>query len=85
MIFLRLVEAFELKNSDREVDLVAERLDIAVCIREMRDSTLKAKRLGEVRAVVFGSPSYFQRRGRPRHPDELFAEAMIERLKRERL
>ena len=36
----------ELKSSDREVDLVAERLDIAVRIREMRDSTLKARRLG---------------------------------------
>lgn len=70
----------ELKSSDREVDLVAERLDIAVRIREMRSSTLKARRLGEVRAVVFGSPSYFQRRGRPRHPDELAQHDCVVRL-----
>ncbi|MGE0725924.1 MAG: LysR substrate-binding domain-containing protein [Alphaproteobacteria bacterium] len=38
----------ELKVSGRERDLVAERLDIAVRIREMRSSTLKARRLGEV-------------------------------------
>ena len=37
----------ELKVSDREVDLVAERLDLAVRIRQMRDSTLKARRLWE--------------------------------------
>jgi DNA-binding transcriptional LysR family regulator len=70
----------ELKVSDREVDLVAERLDLAVRIREMRDSTLKAKRLGEVRAVVFGAPSYFARHGRPGHPDELARHECVVRL-----
>jgi DNA-binding transcriptional LysR family regulator len=70
----------ELKVSDREVDLVAERLDMAVRIRELRDSTLKARRLGEVRAVVFGSPSYFKRRGRPKHPDELKDHDCVVRL-----
>jgi DNA-binding transcriptional LysR family regulator len=70
----------ELKVSDREVDLVAERLDLAVRIREMRDSTLKAKRLGEIRAVVFGAPSYFARHGRPKHPDELARHECVVRL-----
>ncbi len=70
----------ELKLSDREVDLLAERLDMAVRIREMRDSTLKARRLGDLRAVVFGSPSYFQRRGRPKHPDELAGHDCVVRL-----
>lgn len=70
----------ELKVSDREVDLVTERLDIAVRIREMRDSTLKARRLGELRTVVFGAPSYFARHGRPGHPDELARHACVVRL-----
>ena len=70
----------ELKSSDREVDLVAERLDIVVRSREMRSSTLKARRLGEVRAVVFRSPSYFQRRDRPKHPDELAQHDCVVRL-----
>lgn len=38
---------------------------------ELRDPTLTARRRGEVRTLVFGSPSYFQRRARPKHPDEL--------------
>jgi DNA-binding transcriptional LysR family regulator len=70
----------ELKVSDREVDLVAERLDIAVRIRELRDSALKARRLGELRAVVFGAPLYFAKRGRPRHPDDLARHDCVVRL-----
>ena len=70
----------ELKVSDREVDLVAERLDLAVRIRQMRDSTLKARRLGELRVVVFGSPAYLARHGQPRHPDELAGHQCVVRL-----
>jgi len=70
----------ELKVSDREVDLVAERLDLAVRIRQMRDSTLKARRLGELRVVTFGAPSYFAKYGRPRHPDELGSHECVVRL-----
>ncbi|HEY6984007.1 LysR family transcriptional regulator [Reyranella sp.] len=70
----------ELKTSDREVDLVAERLDLAVRIRAMRDSSLKARRLAELRAVVFGAPAYFARHGRPAHPDELARHECIIRL-----
>ena len=61
----------ELKVSDRMVDLLEEGLDLAVRIREMPDSSLKARRLGELRVVVFGSPAYFSRHGRPEHPDDL--------------
>ena len=70
----------ELKVSDQEVDLVAERLDLAVRIREMRDSALKARRLAELRVVVFGAPSYFAKRGRPEHPDDLAQHECVVRL-----
>lgn len=61
----------ELRVSDRQVDLLEEGLDLAIRIRDLPDSALKARRLGELRVVVFGAPAYFARRGRPRHPDEL--------------
>jgi DNA-binding transcriptional LysR family regulator len=70
----------ELKTSDHEVDLMAERLDMAIRIRQMRDSALKARRLAELRAVVFASPGYLARRGRPRHPDELARHDCVVRL-----
>lgn len=61
----------ELKVSDRMVDLLEDGLDVAVRIREMADSSLKARRLGELRVVAFGAPAYFARHGRPEHPDDL--------------
>lgn len=70
----------ELTVSDREVDLVAERLDLAVRIRQMRDSSLKARRLGELRVVTFGASCYFAKHGRPRHPDELARHECVVRL-----
>lgn len=61
----------ELRVSDRQVDLLEQGLDLAVRIREMRDSELKVRRIGELRVVAFGAPSYFAKHGRPEHPDEL--------------
>jgi len=61
----------ELKTSDRQADLLVEGLDLAVRVRDMPDSDLKARRLGGLRIVVFGAPAYFAEHGRPGHPDDL--------------
>ncbi|ADH89051.1 transcriptional regulator, LysR family [Ancylobacter novellus DSM 506] len=61
----------ELKVSDRMVNLLEDGIDVAVRIREMADSSLMTRRLGELRVVAFGSPDYFARHGRPQHPDDL--------------
>jgi DNA-binding transcriptional LysR family regulator len=61
----------ELSLSNRFVDLAQEGLDLAIRIGELADSDLKARRLGVMRRVVFGAPSYFGKHGRPRHPREL--------------
>ncbi len=70
----------ELKVSDRQVDLVEQGLDLAVRIRQLPDSGLKARRIGELRVVVFGAPAYFARHGRPRHPDELAQHHCVVRI-----
>lgn len=61
----------ELKVSDRMVDLLEVGLDLAVRIGEMPGSSFKARRLGNLRVVAFGSPAYFSNHGRPKHPDDL--------------
>ncbi|MER8611675.1 LysR family transcriptional regulator [Mesorhizobium sp. M1136] len=61
----------DLKLSDRFVDLIEDELDLAVRIGELRDYDLKARRLGAMRLVIFGAPSYFATYGRPQHPKEL--------------
>jgi DNA-binding transcriptional LysR family regulator len=61
----------ELAVSDRKVDILTEGFDIAIRIRDMPDSELRVRRLAELRQVVFGAPAYFDKYGRPEHPDEL--------------
>lgn len=61
----------DIRLSGRFVDLVEERLDLAIRIGELRDSGLKAKRLGELRRVFFASPAYLAKHGCPSHPREL--------------
>jgi DNA-binding transcriptional LysR family regulator len=69
----------ELDLSDRYVDLVDEGFDLAIRIGEMPDSTLKARRLANLRRVVFASPAYFAKHGRPRRPDDLVHHQCIVR------
>jgi DNA-binding transcriptional LysR family regulator len=61
----------ELKASDRRVDLNREGFDMAVRIRHLPDSNLRARRIAQLRIVVYGAPAYFAKQGRPRRPEEL--------------
>ncbi|MGE0152885.1 MAG: LysR family transcriptional regulator [Reyranellaceae bacterium] len=70
----------ELRPSDREVDPVDDDLDVAIRVRELADSTLKVRRLGELRIVAFGAPAYFARHGRPGHPLDLARHECIVRV-----
>lgn len=62
---------FELRLESALVDLVADRIDVAVRLGRLADSTLVARRLCAMRYVACASPSYLSLRGAPRQPDEL--------------
>jgi DNA-binding transcriptional LysR family regulator len=57
--------------SDRYMDLIGDHIDLALRVGPLPDSSLVATRLGVVRPVVCGSPSYFAAHGVPRTPAEL--------------
>lgn len=61
----------EVDFSDRRVDIVGEGFDVALRIGQLADSSLIARRLCAVRAVVAASPAYWARVGKPRHPRDL--------------
>jgi DNA-binding transcriptional LysR family regulator len=63
--------SIELNFSDAAVDLVSENFDLALRIATLSDSSLIAKRLCSVRILLVGSPDYFKRHGRPKHPKDL--------------
>lgn len=62
---------FDLDLNDRRIDLLGEGIDVAVRIGQLRDSSLIARRLFDVRTVVCASQSYLDRHGSPRTPDDL--------------
>jgi DNA-binding transcriptional LysR family regulator len=61
----------DLTLTDAIVDLVEERADIAIRIGPLRDTRLRAKKLGHSRMVLVASPAYLARRGTPATPDDL--------------
>jgi DNA-binding transcriptional LysR family regulator len=61
----------QLSLEDRLVDLIDERIDVALRICHLADSSLRARRVGQVRRIVVASPDYLRRLGRPRTPDDL--------------
>lgn len=56
---------------DRPVNLVEEGIDVAIRIGHLPDSGYTAIRVGEVRRVVCGAPSYFASHGTPAVPADL--------------
>ena len=60
-----------LSLSDQNVDLLAEKIDIAIRIGELPDSSLIARKIGEKRFAWFAAPAYLQRRGTPDCPQAL--------------
>jgi DNA-binding transcriptional LysR family regulator len=60
-----------LELSDSRLNLVEDRIDIALRVGVLVDSGLVARKVGAVRRVVCAAPSYLERRGAPRHPSDL--------------
>lgn len=69
---------FEIYLSDRSVDLVAEGFDIAIRAGVLKDSSLKAKKLGEVAFGPVASPQYIKNFGSPGVPKELEQHHLIQ-------
>jgi DNA-binding transcriptional LysR family regulator len=61
----------DLALTDRVVDLMDERADIAVRWGRLPSSDLVARRLGDTRQAIVASPAYLQQHGTPRRPDDL--------------
>lgn len=67
----------DLISDDAITDLVAEGVDIAFRLGELRDSSLMAKKVGEAAQVVWASQEYLDRRGMPKHPSELAEHSAV--------
>lgn len=63
---------------DRVVNLIDEGLDIAIRIGDLPDSSLIAVRCGSIRQVMFASPNYIRKNGRPERPEDLGDHSLIQ-------
>jgi DNA-binding transcriptional LysR family regulator len=86
----RLIEqhpqlALDIALTDRVVDLMDERADIAIRWGPLPSSDLIARRLGETAQAIVGSPAYFARHGKPRTPRDLESHCRLDFTYRRRV
>jgi len=62
---------FALTFTDRVVDLVGEGYDLAIRIGQLKDSTLRVRKISEARRYLCATPRYLNRAGTPEHPKDL--------------
>lgn len=63
--------------SDRSADIVSEGIDCVIRGGVLADSTMKARKLCELDYVVCATPSYFQEKSTPAHPNDLIGQHEI--------
>ena len=71
--FLRDYPSIDIRMAlvDRRLNLIEDRIDVALRVGELADSKRVAKKVGTVRRVVCASPDYLARRGVPQEPSDL--------------
>ncbi|HEX7909807.1 MAG TPA: LysR family transcriptional regulator [Paraburkholderia sp.] len=67
----------ELTSNERIVDLLEQKVDIAIRIGELQDSTLHARALGTSKLRLLASPAYLAEYGEPRSVEALRAHRLI--------
>ncbi|HEX3138725.1 MAG TPA: LysR family transcriptional regulator [Rhizobacter sp.] len=70
--------ALDIALTDRVVDLMDERADIAIRWGPLPSSDLVARSLGETGLAIVGSPDYLARQGTPRKPADLDAHQQLD-------
>ena len=61
----------ELQLSGLSVDLIGGRVDVAIRLGLLEDTSLVARKLGESQRIVCASPAYLEKHGQPQTPEEL--------------
>lgn len=61
----------DITHTDRVIDLLGERADVAIRAGPMKSSSLMARKLGATRMMVVASPAYLRQFGMPASPADL--------------
>jgi DNA-binding transcriptional LysR family regulator len=63
--------------NDRFVDPYDEGFDVTLRIGALEDSSLAARKLAQIEMGLYASPTYLEKNGRPRGPDDLKSHAAL--------
>lgn len=63
--------SLDILHTDRIVDLMEDRADVAIRTGPLKNSSLTARKLGATRRIIVASPSYLRRQGVPTSIDAL--------------
>jgi DNA-binding transcriptional LysR family regulator len=69
--------SLELTSGETIVDLIEEKVDVAIRIGILPDSSLNARLLGRSRIRVLAAPAYLERHGRPDTPADLARHRLL--------
>lgn len=67
----------DLQLTNRVVDLVGEKVDIAIRCGALKDSNFYFRKVAPLSIVLVGSRGYFAQHPKPQHPDELSYKAGV--------
>lgn len=62
---------YDLMLATPHADMNQNAIDVALRVGELPDSSLIARKLGDVRLGLVASPDYLRRKGTPEHPEDL--------------
>ena len=63
--------SLDLRFSDHRVDLISEGIDLAFRVGDMKDSSLKSKRISLIKRKLVCTPDYLSKQENPTHPKDL--------------
>ncbi|MQX52545.1 LysR family transcriptional regulator [Alcanivorax sediminis] len=67
----------ELRTGDSVADMVREGIDLSLRLGWLKDSTLRASKLGQFEQWLVASPAYLKTHGTPKKPEDLADHAWI--------
>jgi LysR family transcriptional regulator, transcriptional activator for aaeXAB operon len=59
---------------DEQIDLIEQRIDLAIRVGNLEDSSLVARHIGDSRMLLCAAPAYLQRKPPIRHPHDLIGQ-----------
>ncbi|AKU95482.1 Transcriptional regulator, LysR family [Labilithrix luteola] len=68
---------FQFRLSDGQVDLIEENIDVAIRMGHLKDSALRALRVGTSRIRLYAGRAYLKARGRPKTIDDLRRHRLV--------